>query len=328
MRALSGFRVLTLVGAVAAACTPPTVSNDAGASVAQACADVAYARCSRIATCSSWAIAARYGSEAACEKGLVAFCQNDFAAPSSGRNVAKAEACAAAVPTWACADDLVGQNPPPECQPQAGGLGQGSPCAFNDQCTSARCQFPPGGACGACAPPVATGDPCSDPADCGGGFSCSSDTSTCAPFVVAGGACGFGMPCLDGLRCVGASGDGGTLGTCQESVTTPGAACDPAGAQCSNYAGLTCDTQSKQCTTATFVGGGQPCGLVGTGVVYCTAGLCVGSGSTYACQAFSDLGGPCDVAAGPGCVQPARCIVTGGAGTSGACAIPDATKCQ
>jgi hypothetical protein len=145
--------------------------------------------------------------------------------------------------------------------------------------------------------------------------------------VAAGGACGVGLPCLDGLRCVGASADAGTHGTCQQSVTTAGAPCDPAGAQCSNFAGLTCDTQSKVCTTAALVGDGQPCGLVGTGIVYCAAGLCVGSGSTFTCQGYSDVGGPCDLAAGPGCISPARCVVTGGAGTSGSCAIPDATKC-
>jgi len=320
--------LLALAGALAGACTPPTVSSDAGTSVAQACADVAYARCSHLAACSSWAITARYGSETVCDQGLVAFCVNDFAAPSSGRNVAKAESCAAAVSSWACVDDVVGQNPPPECQTAGGTLGQGASCALNDQCATGRCQFPAGGACGVCGPPVATGDPCSDPADCGSGFSCSSDTKTCAPLVAAGGACGFGMPCLDGLHCVGASGgDAGTLGTCQQSATTPGAACDPAGAQCNNYAGLTCDTQSKQCRTATFGGGGQPCGLVGTGVVYCTAGLCLGSGTSYACQAYAGVGGPCDVASGPGCISPARCVVTGGAGTSGTCAIPDASKC-
>jgi hypothetical protein len=314
------------------ACTPPTVSADAGLTVEQTCANSAYARCSRIQACSTFAVATRYGSAATCEADIKAFCINAFAAPSSGRTVAASEACVAAFPTWACVDDLVNQNPPPACQAVAGQLSDGSPCAFGDQCQSTHCLISLGAACGTCAPPAAAGDPCADPSDCGLGSSlgCTTDAKKCAAWVGAGGACGSGAPCVDGLRCVGASSDGGTQGTCEVSVSTPGGACDPSGAQCSQYAGLACDTQSQQCVTASLVGAGQPCGLVGTALVYCKAGACVPTGTgTSTCQAYSDVGGPCDVASGPGCISPSRCVVaSGGSATSGTCTILDGTKCQ
>jgi hypothetical protein len=46
-----------------------------------------------------------------------------------------------------------------------------------------------------------------------------------------------------------------------------------------------------------------------------------------ACVAFATEGNPCDVAKGPGCLWPARCVTVDG-GTSGACAVPSTTTCK
>jgi hypothetical protein len=98
--------------------------------------------------------------------------------------------------------------------------------------------------------------------------------------------------------------------------------------------GLTCDEQTKQCATAQFVGGGQPCGFIGTQAVFCTNGVCEGAGpgTPGSCAANADLGAACDLAAGPSCAAPARCISGSGSGngngTAGTCSVADGAACH
>ena len=80
---------------------------------------------------------------------------------------------------------------------------------------------------------------------------------------------------------------------------------------------------------------GTPCGLLGDGSrVGCVAGECytatgVATGSDLgACKPFAADTAACDTSVGPGCMFPARCVVSGGdGGTAGACVVPVATMC-
>jgi hypothetical protein len=315
------FATLVFASLPIVACTPPTVAS--GPSADQGCADEAYDRCSHLQTCSPTAVLERYGDETTCETVVKQNCTANAAAPSTGATPAGAEACAQAFTNWACSDFLYFVNPPPECQTSTGQLAQGAACAFPAQCQSGFCAIAPGSPCGTCAPAPHAGDSCAQLVTCGIGLTCTNDTLQCEPYANQGDACGTGMPCLDGLDCAG--------GTCQPEVATQGAPCTTHPG-CDFYAGLTCDTQSQQCVAVQLAGNGQPCGAVNGQGVSCNAGLCVESSgsSSGTCVAYAQLGAPCDLASGPGCMTPARCIVSSGSGTStaGVCAVPDATVCH
>jgi hypothetical protein len=85
------------------------------------------------------------------------------------------------------------------------------------------------------------------------------------------------------------------------------------------------------CAMVQIVSAGQPCGTVNNQGAFCEAqGNCVGAtnGMPGTCRAASALGGPCDLAKGPGCINPSRCVAASGGGTSGTCQVPDASACQ
>jgi len=144
-------------------------------------------------------------------------------------------------------------------------------------------------------------------------------------------ACVPQQSCTAGYECIGANYTTGTPGTCQLAVESLGGACSSTTNECDFFAGLTCNNQMKQCAAAQLVGAGQPCNYVTSAneTMYCGGGgKCISPTPTSQgmCAGVSAVGGPCDLAAGPFCVSPARCIVAGG-GTSGTCQIPDATAC-
>lgn len=286
---------------------------DGGASsIAQACKGYAYARCTRLKSCSPTSIQIEYGSVQTCETYFDGLCTNALHAPSTGSSVSGYEGCTAAVmdpQQWACSDVIYAKNLPPKCMSNGGPLADGTPCAVNQQCKSTFCVIPPGAACGTCGALPKVGDPC----PCGPLLICSD--GACAALSELGAACGPGAVCDVGLTCVN--------GTCVAGVATQGAACSFTGAGCDFHAGLACNAVSGTCQTMSVVGPGQACGTVENQLQECIAGTC----SRGACAAFPLLGEPCDLVAGPACMAFSNCVVTTDGGTSGTCQLPGFTSC-
>jgi hypothetical protein len=301
--------------------------------VDKACGDSAYAKCSRLQACSPTLVTLRYGDLPTCEASMKAFCLAALAAPSQGQTVAGLEACVGAMNDWACADYIVEANPPPECAQPTGSVAVGSACAFAGQCQTGYCSVANGAPCGTCAPAPKAGDPCASILSCGMGLQCNAVSQTCDAVAAHLAPCAPGQPCVLGDECVGSNSSKGTPGTCQTAVETPGAACSSSTAECDFYRGLTC-SGSGTCVAVQFASGGQACGFVAAQNVDVR---CVGSqncpsttgdaGTAPTCPSASPVGGPCDLAAGPGCVDLSECIVTGG-GTAGTCRERDGTACH
>jgi hypothetical protein len=223
-------------------------------------------------------------------------------------------------------------NPPPECQQATGSLAAGAACAYAQQCQSGFCAVVPGASCGTCAAAPQTGDSCAQLTTCGMGMSCLTFSSTCASPAQPMAACAPTQACTVGNECIGANYTTGASGTCQLAVEMLGAACSSSTNTCDFYAGLTCDTQTKQCVAAQLVGAGQACNFVTSAnqSVYCGGGgKCISAspGVQGTCSGASNLGGPCDLTVGPECISPSRCIVGSDGGTSGTCQVTDATTC-
>jgi hypothetical protein len=105
---------------------------------------------------------------------------------------------------------------------------------------------------------------------------------------------------------------------------------------CDGTNGLFCGgtTGSKTCMAITYVTAGMPCGdLSSTSHAECIAGGCytatgsAGSGETGTCKADAADGTACDSVLGPGCITPARCVLTGDGGSVGTCEIPLGSTC-
>jgi hypothetical protein len=303
-----------------------------GPSIDKACSDSAYARCTHLQTCYAATVQLRYVDLATCEANEKAFCVGSVSAPSTGQTPAGVESCVAAIPNWDCGDYLFLTNPPPECDNAKGALTQGAACAFATQCQSGFCSIAPGAPCGTCAPAPQPGTPCGQLTTCGAGLTCNGSSATCQLPAAAGAACAPGQSCVAGSACIGSSSSTGVSGTCKPAVEAAGSACSTVTVECDLFAGLTCNTATNACAPAVFVGAGQPCAFVpaDSQAQYCSGGQHCPSavdGGQPLCPSVSPSGGPCDLAAGPGCISPLRCIVSG-SGTRGTCGIADGTACH
>jgi hypothetical protein len=299
----------------------------------QACGDRAHANCLEIQTCSAEVLTTTYGDEGTCETRLKLYCLNALAAGSIGNNAAHTEACGQAFSHESCSDffDL---NPQTACVQPKGSLSNGKSCALPGQCESGFCAIVPGSACGLCADAPMPGDPCDKLTTCGQTLACVNATKQCQAFALQGAACGSGSLCGADLFCVGASST--AQGTCQPAVEQAGSTCDPqgrTGAGCDRIQGLTCNSVTKQCAPLVFAAAGQPCGAnVGDQFAACAnAATCTPqggeAGAASVCVPTASDGAACDLALGPGCLEPARCIVTDDAGTRGTCQFPDTRSC-
>ncbi len=121
------------------------------------------------------------------------------------------------------------------------------------------------------------------------------------------------------------------------AVDDAGATCDPqlkTAGSCDRLTGLVCNTVSKQCTPLVYAGAGQACGPnVDDQFAACAAAAsCLATGSdaspTETCVAAVADGADCDLATGPSCLEPARCILSSDAGTTGTCQFPNPLQCQ
>jgi hypothetical protein len=296
-----------------ASIAPPTVdagsSTDAGSATPdQVCKDYAYARCTRIDTCSPTAILTGFGSVATCESYYRQSCAYSLSVPSSNTTPTHTTGCTAAIAGWACSDIIYGENTPPACMTVAGTLANGAACAVSTQCQSAWCQHPSGSACGTCAPPPQAGSPCVTGTQCGSGFTCFN--KACEVHASLGAPCGATTPCDDGLTCVS--------GVCSAGVATSGASCSFLGAGCDEYAGLACNAQSGTCQTLQVVPAGEACGTVANQLQVCNAGTCVRG----TCVGEAALGAPCALDGSLPCTAFAECIATSDGGTTGTCQLP------
>ncbi len=304
-----------------------------GVTAAQACADNAHERCIRLQTCSPTDVELRYGSESTCVTRETKNCTTSLAEPLNGNTPTAVEACAGAYAGWACVDYLSGVNIPPPCRQQLGPIVNGGSCAIDGQCESGFCATAPGASCGICTAPPAVGASCARLISCGPGLTCTPDTAACVPFGVRGSACGRGAVCGIGLSCVGVDVTPNTQGLCKPAGEKVGVPCDPTlktAAGCDRNADLVCNTTSKTCEEAVVASAGQPCGDdVGAQPAYCQGqGACTGGSSTQpgSCTAAAADAAKCDLAAGPGCVIPARCI--GNAGAGGTCQYSGEQTCS
>lgn len=318
--------------------TSSSKSTDGGpdavaATIEKACNDLAQAECTKRMTCSGGDSVTRvFGTMENCVARELLGCTNGLSAPQTGNTPGLVESCAAAFASYACAD-FFNNNPPALCV-AAGSRATGAACAFNGQCASSYCQGLKNSSCGTCQAPPSPGASCTS-SSCWHGQTCLGTTMICAADGALNGSCDASDPCGYGLTCVGAVASTSTPGTCQAAGEATGAACGGTMPGCDGTSGLFCGgpSGSKTCMSITYVADGMPCGdLSSTSHAECVAGGCytstgsAGSGQTGTCKSDTADGTACDTVLGPGCLTPARCVISGD-GSAGTCEIPLGATC-
>jgi hypothetical protein len=303
------------------ACSLFLVACEVVPSAEQACDESAHSYCAKLDECRHNGVAEAYGDSATCIARRNDSCLASMSSPDTGNTPLSIQDCARAEPNESC-QDFLQNNPAPACLAPSGARNDGDPCLFGSECDSGFCAIAATDSCGICAQLPQVGDECVDQT-CGYDLACTTNKQ-CAAWVGAGGGCDADDPCAPGMTCVTAIGD--TTGTCVPSVTVVGGACDPrrqTGPSCDFNAGLYCNSTTAMCTPVVYVGAGEPCGEIGGDDHYCVGGATCRSGM---CVQDAGDGAPCDTAAGPSCLSPARCITNGGS-TSGTCQLPDPDVC-
>jgi hypothetical protein len=318
-------RIAWLIPLLISAC------DSSAPSTTQACADLAKARCAKRMSCSDGAAITRdYGDMNTCLTREQLSCTIGVAAPSTGITADAIEACVAAYPGFACADFF--SNLVPSACVRIGPRAAGAACAIGAQCASSYCANAKTSGCGTCGDGAAAGQSCATTA-CARGLNCVSRTQVCQPPGTGGAACDpNSTPCGLGLSCQGT----GTARTCTTAVGTAGAMCGGTIGGCDGSKGLTCGgaAGAKTCVAIPFAANGMPCGTLTDGsFAGCAAGgeCFTATGPALVsemgtCKTAAADGMPCDIALGPPCLQPARCITSGG-GTAGVCTVPSGATC-
>jgi hypothetical protein len=308
---------------------------DASPLITATCANVAMAECAKLETCSPLLMQTRYGSVSTCQTRLSATCANALDAPSTGNSPAQLDACLKVYGTWSCTDYIDNVNAPAACAQQKGKLASGAACAFPAQCETGFCAIRPHAVCGTCADAPKVGDSCADLTTCGEGLLCIASSKSCATLGTVGETCDADSPCGAHLSCIGANAAKATVGKCQTSVAKKGATCDPTnqtGPGCDFDAGFVCNSMSKECEPITVSPAGGPCDSDDHQFAVCSAsGSCSASeaGALGTCTAAAVDGKACTTAAkGPGCLVPARCILTTDGGTTGTCQVEETPMCK
>jgi hypothetical protein len=333
---------IALLGLLGVACsTPPSfvgpadASTEAGPSNMKACSDLATAECSKLEGCSSTIMEIRYGSVATCEARQLAICMNALAAPSTGNTASKTEACVEAYASWACTDYFNNVNSPAACAQPTGDIALGQACNFPAQCVTGFCAVPPNAACGTCAAAPSPDDSCANLTSCGPGLLCLSSARVCGTYGVANATCSAAAPCGAHLSCIGAEATKGIPGRCEPSTPLIGGACDPTfvkGPGCDYDDGLVCNSKSRHCERLTVSPAHGPCDSNDSQYAACsTSGICTTTlpAATGVCVPAAPDGKGCSTAStGPGCLAPARCILSSGSSISGTCQVDTGTNCK
>jgi len=333
----NGWRTIVaavLLAGLCGACSGDSSKPFGKVSVAQACADRAQTSCAKRAACTGGDNISRvFGTMDACVGRTTLSCMQGLAARNQGNTPELVESCAQSTPALDCAV-IFDDTPSGSCAP-TGPLPNGSACVFAGQCASGYCGGTKNAVCGACADAPVAGASCLG-SICGHGQDCVSSTDLCQPYGHLGDPCDSSGPCGYGLTCAGASAANGTPGTCQAPVAAAGQPCGGTLPGCDTRMGLYCvgPAGEKTCLAATYVPDGQPCGaLSATTYAACLAGSCYTATGVASvtdvgtCKADAADGVACDTALGPGCLSPARCVLTG-AGTTGVCTEPTDATCS
>ncbi len=314
-----------------------TGADGGGATIDQACGDLAKARCAKLEACSAFLMKVRNGDQATCETREKAACIAALSASGTSAAPASAGVCASAITAATCAT-FFGNTPIPACATKPGAGAIGAACAFSGQCESTFCAVLRGSSCGKCAAVPKVGDSCSTTTEggegCGPTLHCGK-SGTCTAFVASGGACDKDSVCENGMACVTAK--GAAKGTCQAFAATEGATCDfrtETAPSCDRSLGLWCPTAGKCAKVVNFAKSGEPCGLIdATTYATCTFGsscdVPTGGAGKGTCVGPSAPGGPCDISGGgASCVTGGRCVTSGDGGTTGTCVTTDASTCK
>ncbi|MBK7857977.1 MAG: hypothetical protein IPJ65_04985 [Archangiaceae bacterium] len=260
---------------------------------AQACAELAAARCDRLGACSATALASRYASMAACIAQVDDECRARKAAAGALETDADVLACAQRYPDAGCTEVVdPGLSP---CTAVKGQRAAGADCFFDQQCASGQCgnHRQSRELCGTCLASVDAGAECNPDPDhgaiCGDGLSCIDGTCQ-----AGGGVARLGESCASSsfARCA--------LDTwCDGAVCRPpkhlGDACSELVEECSIVDGLFCDPDVHRCVAIPVSGAGERCLPIGSpGGALCGGGLVCKAG--FVCAPAGSPGAPC----GPG----------------------------
>jgi len=320
---------------LAAACSG---SNPGSLTVAQACSNLALARCNLRSACSlpqgvtgvGASVLEAYGDMQTCLARELLACTGALSAPDTGDSPETVEACLHKLSTFSCLD-LFDELPPSGCL-NLGGRPDGAPCTFDAQCEGGFCAGTKIAVCGSCAEPPVEGEDCSA-SNCVRGDRCVAATRTCAVLVPLGYACDDTQLCPVGYSCVGADPTTVTAGICQLAGTRLGTACGGTRPDCEATRALFCAGTGDDAACAPIALSDTACGLLPDGTrAGCVAGGCYtdtgpATGADLGtCKPFAADGYGCDTALGPGCMAPARCVTYPGS-TAGTCMIPDASMC-
>jgi hypothetical protein len=269
-------------------------------------------------------LAAGFGSAAKCAEIRTPFCANYLYADGVAWDMAKSDACVAAVKALDCTRfrrwALQGSIELAECAPPSGNLATGATCVNPAQCQSGACSISITTGCGACVVPQAADGPCNTTADCQLGLACVSETAQCKPFGALGAACGIAMPpCFVELTCIG--------GKCAAPLAE-GATCNRNTIECDLSKALICNQNDSTCKKMAL--GGTTCGFSSTdGTLhgcnldnYCDSPTVMDG----TCRPRVGAGAPCTLDQrgadflGHNCAPGLQCL-------SGTCRAPDRHHC-
>jgi hypothetical protein len=295
-----------VIGLAACSVRSPCGAPSTGAD--RVCTEWATHYCNRLESCAPLSVQVGYGDVAGCIERSKPLCSSALRADGTGQTTGRMESCALAYDSAGCEEVVVGKAPLRCGVP--GSLPVGAECGDDSQCSGPNgyCRIANDETCGACAVLGPVGAGCYSDRDCEHGLVCYF---TCMAPVAAGAACdGMKRQCPATLMCFDY--------TCR-APAAPGATCDPRADTCDRDHGLFCDPQAKRCTPYTVAEVGVPCGFA----TICRKGTCATDPATQQATCVSNAadGARCDVAAGPFCTAPARCV-------DGACKLPDAASCR
>jgi hypothetical protein len=189
--------ILAVVGSAAIACAPANAGDadersegeggsddETPAQQAEFAAALADAYCVRVFACGPVTSSLLFGGVDACRELQAQHIFARFGLEGSGATSAGRAACEPIVAAAPC-QDLLQDRWLQLCEPEAGTVADGEPCADDAQCASGFCSYGDRRSgeqpqfCGYCRARAAAGDPCSSAADCPHPLGCLTSTFTC-----------------------------------------------------------------------------------------------------------------------------------------------------